>query len=147
MIGMLHMMKLAVGIRDTAQMREVQAGRRADGAVLRHLTRSFPRRAGEITDGGSMYWVIAGTLAVRQRIVDILADTYDDGSACAAIQLDPVLVPVAYRPTRPFQGWRYLAAEAAPRDLGGDAAQPDTSDNVDRLPEALRRDLQALGLL
>ena len=31
--------------------------------------------------------------------------------------LDPPLVPLHGRPTTPFQGWRYLAADAAPADL------------------------------
>ncbi len=138
------MMKLAVGIRDIAHLREVQAGRLAANGTLRHLTRSFPRRAADILDGGSMYWVIAGAMVVRQRIPDIAEAAYEDGSACAAIHLEPALVPVAGRPTRPFQGWRYLAADAAPPDL---AAGSDNVHGLDRLPEALRRELQELGLL
>ncbi len=138
------MMKLAVGIRDIAHLREVQAGRLAAERTLRHLTRSFPRRTAEILDGGSMYWVIAGAMVVRQRIPDIAAAAYEDGSACAAIHLDPALVPVAGRPTRPFQGWRYLAADAAPPDL---AAGSDIVRGLDKLPDALRRELQELGLL
>lgn len=137
------MMKLAVGIRDIAHLRDVQAARQAEGGGLRHLTRNLPRRAAEITDGGSMYWVIAGGLAVRQRIVDIVADRAEDGSACAALRLDPVLVAVARRPTRPFQGWRYLNPEVAPSDLAG----IDRVEGLDRLPPAMRRDLQQLGLL
>jgi hypothetical protein len=140
---MLHMMKLAVGIRDVAHLREVQARRLAGEGRLRHLTRSFPRRAGEIVDGGSMYWVIAGAMVVRQCIRDIVAAKYEDGSACAAIHLDPELVPVAGRPTRPFQGWRYLAAAAAPPDI----AAGGTVGGLDALPETLRRDLRELGLL
>jgi hypothetical protein len=140
---MLHLMKLAVGIRDVAHLREVQANRLASQGRLRHLTRNFPRRAQEIVDGGSMYWVIAGALVVRQHISDITAAKYEDGSACAAIHLDPRLLAVAGRPIRPFQGWRYLAADAAPADIvaGGKVA------GLDELPEALRRSLLALGLI
>ena len=116
--GMLHLMKLAVGIRDIAHLRKVQEGRLAADGRLRHLTRSFPRRAAEIIDGGSKYRVIAGAMVVRQRIPGIVETaSYDDGSACAAIHLDPDLVLVAGRPVRAFQGWRYLAAEAAPPDI------------------------------
>jgi hypothetical protein len=139
----LHMMKLAVGIRDVAHLREAQARRLAEQGMLRHLTRSMPRRAAEIVDGGSMYWVIAGAMVVRQRITDIVQAQYEDGSACAAIHLDPVLVAVAGRPTRPFQGWRYLAGEAAPADIGPGS---DEADLVG-LPEALRRELRELCLL
>jgi hypothetical protein len=140
---MLHMMKLAVGIRDVAHLREVQANRLAREGKLRHLTRSFPRRAADIVDGGSMYWVIAGAMVVRQRISDIVAARYEDGSSCAAIHLDPDLVAVAGRPTRPFQGWRYLVADAAPPDIVAGSAV----GNLDELPETLRRDLRELGLL
>ncbi len=140
---MLHLIKLAVGISDVAHLRAVQAPRLAGDGGLRHLTRNRPRRAGEILAGGSLFWVIAGATVVRQRITGIAAAIYDDGSAGTAIDLDPVLVAVAGRPTRPFQGWRYLAAESAPPDLaaGGDPA------GLDALPPALRRELQRLGLL
>jgi hypothetical protein len=138
---MLHMIKLAVGVRDIAHLRQIQAMRQATNPPLRHQTRSFPRRAAEITDGGSIYWVITGAIVVRQRITEIIADRWDDDTACAGLVLDPTLVPVCARPTRAFQGWRYLAAEDAPADLDA-AAETDGA-----LPDALRRTLQGLGLL
>jgi hypothetical protein len=140
---MLHIAKLCVGIADIADLRRHQSARLASGQTLRHLTRSFPRRAAEVTDGGSIYWVIAGAMAVRQRIIDIQDATYEDGSKCAALVFDPELVPLAARATRPFQGWRYLAPEAAPPDLvAGQEAQ-----GRDSLPPRLRQELEALGLL
>lgn len=140
---MLHIAKLCVGITDIADLRRHQAARLARGEALRHLTRSFPRRAAEVTDGGSIYWVIAGAMAVRQRIIDIEEAAYDDGSKCAALVFDAQLVPLAARPTKPFQGWRYLAPAAAPPDLlAGHEAQ-----GSDALPAGLRRELEALGLL
>lgn len=141
--AMLHMMKLAVGIRDIADLREAQAERARTRPPLRHLTRNFPRRAAEIIDGGSLYWVIGGAMVVRQRILDIVADHWDDGTACAGLVLDADLVAVAGRPTRPFQGWRYLPAADAPPDLAA-AGQPR---GVDALPPALARELRTLGLL
>lgn len=140
---MLHMMKLAVGVRDIAHLRELQAERRKSDPPLRHRTRNFPRRAAEITDGGSMYWVIAGAMVVRQRITDIIEDQWNDGTACAAIVLQPRLVPVAGRVIRPFQGWRYLEPESAPPDL----TKADRATGEEALPPALKRQLQALGLL
>jgi hypothetical protein len=140
---MLHMLKLAVGIRDIAHLREVQAARLAGNPPLRTTTRNAPRRAAEILAGGSIYWVISGAVLVRQRITAIAPDHWDDGTACTALVLDPTLVAVEGRPTKPFQGWRYLTPEAAPRDL---AAAP-TADGEADLPEHLRRDLRALGLL
>ncbi len=139
---MLHIVKLAVGIRDIAHLKTVQAARLAIRPPLRHQTRNFPRRTAEVTDGGSIYWVIAGAVLVRQRILDIVDDTWDDDRACAGLVLDPELVPVSATPIRAFQGWRYLTAEAAPLDL-----DQSTAAGTDEFPEAMRRSLQALGLL
>lgn len=139
---MLHLVKLSVGIRDIAQLQAVQAERTAREPPLRHRTRNFPRRAAEILAGGSIYWSIGNALVVRQAVRDIIEDRWDDGSACAAIVLDPVLVPTEARPIKPFQGWRYLTEADAPRDLRAMAAR-----GVQDLPPALLRELRALCLL
>jgi hypothetical protein len=140
---MLHLTKLAVGVRDIAHLRELQADRAVSNPPLRHRTRNFPRRAAEVIDGGSIYWVIGGSMLARQRILDVIRDQWDDGSACAGLVLHPRLVPLAGRPTKPFQGWRYLAAPDAPLDL---IALPRASGEA-ALPAGLRRELQALCLL
>jgi len=140
---MLHIAKLAVGIRDIAHLREVQARRAEANPPLRHHTRNFPRRANEVTDGGSIYWVVAGTMLVRQRILEVSDGTWDDGTKCAALVLDPELVPVAGRITKPFQGWRYLAATDAPPDLASLAQ----AEGEAALPPRMRQELRALGLL
>ncbi len=137
---MLHLVKLAVGVRDIAHLRSVQADRAAAAPPLRHRTRRMPRQATEITAGGSIYWVVQGAVAVRQRVRDIIEDQWDDGSACAGLVLDPRLVPVVPRLMRPFQGWRYLPAADAPGDLARERAP-------DGLPAGLRRELLALCLL
>jgi hypothetical protein len=140
---MLHITKLAVGVRDIEHLRELQAERAQRNPPLRHRTRNFPRRRDEVVDGGSIYWVVGGAMVVRQRILDVIEDQWDDNSACAGLIFDADLVPVAARPTRPFQGWRYLKPEDAPPDLlrtrsvRGEAA----------LPPTLRQELQALCLL
>jgi hypothetical protein len=140
---MLHLTKLAVGVRDIDQLREWQAERAERNPPLRHRTRSFPRRHQEVIDGGSMYWVINGCMLVRQRIVDIIEDRRDDGSACTGLVLNPTLVQLAGRPTKPFQGWRYLQPEAAPPDL----ALGPRAHGEEYLPPALRRELRVLCLL
>ncbi len=139
---MLHIAKLAVGVRDVAHLRDIQARRALIEPPLRHRTRNLPRRAAEIVDGGSLFWVVAGTMLVRQRILDVRPDIWDDRSRCAALILDPALVALTPRPIRPFQGWRYLAPDAAPADL-------DSSRDADHvaMPEPLRRALQELCLL
>jgi hypothetical protein len=141
----LHLIKLSVGPKDVAELRALQAARRKSDPPLRHRTRMFPRRVDEIRDGGSIYWVVAGFLCVRQRILDIREDRMADGSACAAIILDPTLVPVEARPVKAFQGWRYFEPAAAPADVGARSAGP--ARGLDRLPPKLRRDLAELCLI
>ncbi len=141
--AMLHIAKLAVGIRDIAHLREVQAVRAAARPPLRHHTRNFPRRADEVTEGGSIYWVIAGVMQARQRIIEVAEDNWDDGSRCAALILDPELVPVAGRATKAFQGWRYLQPSDAPADLSSLAQ----AEGEEALPLRMRQELRALGLL
>ena len=51
---MLHLTKLAVGVRDIEHLRDLQAERAASNPPLRHRTRMFPRRHQEVLDGGSM---------------------------------------------------------------------------------------------
>ncbi|MBB2204443.1 DUF1489 family protein [Gluconacetobacter takamatsuzukensis] len=148
---MLHLVKLAVGIsslEDLAHRQRTMAEGAGDGLDGTQpsgrpwlQTRMFPRRAPEILDGGSLYRVIGGLILCRQRVVEIRPDTREDGVACALIVLAPEIVPVAPRPMRPFQGWRYLSPADAPPDLavgGGDGGT---------LPESLRRDLAGLCLI
>lgn len=140
---MLHLTKLAVGVRDTDHLRELQAVRMRNFPPLRHRTRNFPRRRAEVITGGSMYWVIAGTMMARQRILDIIEDHRDDMTACTSFILDPELIALAGRPTRPFQGWRYLDADDAPPDMAALGAVT----GLEALPAALRIELRALCLL
>ena len=141
---MLHLIKLSVGVKDIAHLREIQARRAKTEPPLRHQTRMFPKRAAEIEDGGSIYWVIAGFVQVRQRILEVREEQWDDGTSCAGLVLDPTLVQVAGRPVKPFQGWRYLAPEAAPEDLVAGRAE---TRGLDALPPKLRQELTALCLL
>jgi hypothetical protein len=139
---MLHIMKLAVGVRDVGQLAEFQRARAQSDPPLRHKTRNSPKRAEEITAAGSLYWVVNGAILVRQRITSINRDHWDDGSACAALVLDPELIPVTARAMKAFQGWRYLNAADAPADL---SATP--GGGVDDLPEPMRLALSRLALL
>jgi hypothetical protein len=84
--------------------------------------------------------VIAGTLLLRQRITAVEPAVRNDGSACAALMLDPVLVSVTGRPVKAFQGWRYLKAEDAPADLDPNSLEAG-------LPPALAQRLRELCLI
>jgi hypothetical protein len=140
---MLHLTKLAVGVRDVDHLRALQAERAQRDPPLRHRTRNFPRRAEEVTDGGSIYWVISGFIQARQRVLDIVEDHWNDGSTCAGLVLDPKLKPLLGRPIKPFQGWRYLLPEDAPPDLL--VGRPVRGEA--ELPPVLRRELRALCLI
>ena len=141
----LHLLKLCVGADSVADLADWQAARMAErrdaGADSRptHVTRMWPRRSDAMLDGGSLYWVIRGLVLVRQRILALEPVTGADGGARCALRLDPELVRTCPLPRRPFQGWRYLAADDAPPDLGA-------GTGID-LPPALARGLADLGVL
>lgn len=143
----LHLLKLCVGAESIADLSSWIAERRAAAEAAgrtyeqTHTTRMVPTRTAELLDGGSLYWVIKGQIAARQRLTDIRPFTDAEGIGRCHLVMEPVVVPVEPRPFRPFQGWRYLQAKDAPRDLaehGGDLGE---------MPEALRRELAGLGLL
>lgn len=142
---MLHLIKLAVGVASVEELAARQALRARTAPPLRHQTRVMPKRAEEIAAGGSIYWVIGGFVQVRQRILAIRPDVWDDGSACCALELDAELVPVEPRAVRPFQGWRYLEPGEAPRDRPRGLAEAQAGFAA--MPAEMRRELAALGLL
>ncbi|WP_134680754.1 DUF1489 family protein [Paracoccus ravus] len=136
----LHLMKLCVGCDSPAELAEWQR-HRWQGGPARHLTRMWPKREAEILGGGSIFWVFKGVMQARQRILALEEALGEDGIRRCALVLDPELVRVTALPRRPFQGWRYLAAEDAPRDLAvGRAEEPD-------LPSDMQRALAEMGLL
>ena len=143
----VHLIKLAVGIDSFSHLQERQRQRlevaEAEGgeAILRHLTRSTPRRAADVLDGGSIYWVIKRAVRARQRIVGIDSAVNQRGEQRCALILDRELVPVRAQPYRPFQGWRYLEPSDAPPDVIG-----GTDESVE-MPSEMAEELRDLGLL
>lgn len=120
MSGSVHLLKLSVGSESVERMIDWQRNRsaqRSDGRYY-HLTRMWPKRAADLLDGGSLYWVIQGVILARQRIEGLEERTGEDGIRRCAIFLDPEVVRTEAVPKRPFQGWRYLPAADAPADLG-----------------------------
>ncbi|MEN6544336.1 DUF1489 domain-containing protein [Parvibaculum sp.] len=142
----LHLIKLCVGADDVEDLQNWQNARlaekrkRKEKPVLAHVTRMVPTRAAEILDGGSLYWVMKGIIRCRQRIVDIEPFVDGEGIKRCRLVLDPEIVLVRRRERRPFQGWRYLDPKDAPEDVKG-------VDEVDDMPEDMRRELEELGLL
>ncbi len=143
----LHMLKLCVGCDSIADLEgwisELMALWRRLGKPEEqsHTTRMVPKRIAEILDGGSLYWVIKGQVACRQRITDIRPFTDGEGIGRCHLVLEPVVIPVEPRPCRPFQGWRYMDEKAVPRDLGAGGG------DLLAMPEELRRELRQLGLI
>lgn len=143
----LHLVKLCVGaasIEDLAEwQRENRRCKTRDGkAGVYHPTYQFPKRRDELLDGGSLYWVIRGTILVRQKLLSLDDGTRDDGTPCCHLVLAPPLIPVRPTPRRAFQGWRYLDDEDAPPDL-----KTGKRDQVAVMPAKMRKKLADLGLL
>ncbi len=138
----LHLLKLCVGADTVEDLLDWQAARRdeAPGRPLAHVTRMWPRREAELLDGGSLYWVFKGMVLARQPILGLEPREGVDGVRRCALLLDPAVVRTQSQPRRPFQGWRYLRPEDAPRDLGAGVAPLD-------LPPALRLGLDLAGVL
>jgi hypothetical protein len=143
----LHLIKLCVGCDSVSDLeswiKQKLKEKRRRGQKVEHIhtTRMMPKRATELTNGGSLYWVIRGQIACRERILDVRAFVDKDGIGRCRVALDGKVVLVEPRPRSAFQGWRYLEAKEAPRDLS--RAAPGAV----RMPETMRRELQALGLL
>lgn len=135
----LHLLKLAVGIDDVDHLRQVRAARTAERGGEWVYTRNHPRRAAEVLDGGSIYWVIRGQIAVRQRVTGFRSECDANGRRYCLIEVDPVLVPTLSRSCRPFQGWRYLPAAVAPPDRLSAGDEPP--------PERMLSELRSLGLI
>jgi hypothetical protein len=143
----LHLIKLCVGadsvsdLEDWIKQRLKEKRKRGEKPEHIHRTRMVPKRAEELVDGGSLYWVIRGEIACRQRIRAVRPFRDKDGVGRCGLVLDPKILLVHPRPFRAFQGWRYLAAKDAPSDL------EKTAPGAAAMPEKLRRELRELGLM
>ncbi|MCD6034668.1 MAG: hypothetical protein K0R63_409 [Rickettsiales bacterium] len=141
----IHLIKLSVGpetLSDLAAwqaecLRGMQQNRQKPELI--HVTRHMPKRAKELLDGGSIYWVIKGWICARQRLRE-LRPLLRDGVPYCGLVCDTELVRVAPRPHRPFQGWRYFDSKDAPPDL-------IKGKDDDDMPDEMRRELTALGVL
>lgn len=136
----LNLIKLCVGIDSIEQLRERIAWRVANEGAARHVTRMTPKRADELLDGGSLYWVIKRQVQARQTIMALEPVVGEDGIKRCAILLAPEVVATRFQPRRPFQGWRYLRGEDAPIDL-------PQGTSLDDMPPQMRKELLELGLL
>ncbi len=143
----LHLIKLCVGAESIEDLRE-WVSRKAMAAMAAglephsfHTTRMVPKRAEELLEGGSLYWVIKGSVQARQPLIGIETFTDGEGIGRCNLLLGPEVIETELQPRRAFQGWRYLTEKDAPRDLAS------LSGGGSEMPLELRRELAELGLL
>ena len=130
---MLHLTKVAFGC---SSLEDLCARIEARGDLVRLTTRYRPKRHEEII-GGSLFWILKHKLVGRSEIVRF--DEAEGGRTDIVIRAR-VIATIA-QPKRAHQGWRYLEAAHAPRDLG------DGAQGADDLPAALAGELAAIGLI
>lgn len=146
----LHLIKLCVGADSIEDLEQwiascaVEARARGRAPEQKHTTRMVPKRLDDLlgrngSPGGSLYWVIKGVVQCRQRLLDVRPFIDTDGIGRCDLVLEPTVILTEPRPRGPFQGWRYLEAKDAPRDL--------MSAETEHLPANLMRELATLGLL
>jgi hypothetical protein len=132
----LHLIKLCVGAATPDDLRAWRASRKAAGHRPIVHTRQTPKRAAEILNGGSLFWVFKGQVLIRQPILTI--DTVGEGvTRRCEILLGEAMIATTPQPRRAFQGWRYLEPKDAPADLAS-AADGE-------LPIELARRLREIG--
>ncbi len=143
----LHIIKLCVGADSVDDLKQwigarlTEQRRAGQPEEHKHTTRMMPKRREEVLDGGSLYWVIKGEIAVRQALIDLRPFTDRQGIGRCDLVLEHCLVEVETRPRKAFQGWRYLPEHEAPPDVGSGPAA------LAAFPEPLRRELRNLGLI
>lgn len=135
----LHLTKVAYGAQSLDELRSWFAGLRGEARLT---TRYLPKRHDEIIppDGsecGSLFWILKHQLVMRSPILRF--EEADGGRTNIVIAAK--LIDVVPRPKRAHQGWRYLEAADAPRDLGSD------EDSGEVLPGHIAADLARLGLV
>lgn len=143
----IHLVKLCVGAATVDALADWQAKNRRSCSpsgepTIIHRTFQMPKRVDELLAGGSLYWVMKGAIAARQRLVAFTEGRRADGSNCCEIHLDPEIYLVRPVVRRAFQGWRYLKTDDAPPDLENNSA-----DDIASMPPAMRKELAALCLL
>lgn len=132
----LNLVKLCVGCDSPEDLLAWRARHRAQGGRVSVVhTRQTPKRAAELVDGGSLYWVMKGVILIRQRITAI--ETLEAPKRCEVI-LEDVLVRTAPYPRRAFQGWRYLEGQDVPADM-------PTGEGGEELSPTLAKALRELG--
>src|SRR6201997_5289717 len=110
----LHLIKLCVGCDSVADLEDwikqklKEKKQRGQKAEHIHTTRMVPKRADELTAGGSLFWVIKGEISCGEPSPPIRPFTDKDGIGRFRVVLDGKVTLVEPRPRAAFQGWRYM---------------------------------------
>ena len=138
----VHLLKLCVGAESVDDLLEWHRTHPSPFPTgeRRHVTRMWPKREAEVLNGGSLYWVVKGVILCRQRILRLDEVDRGDGIRRCGIVMDPEVIRTEAAARRPFQGWRYLSPEDAPRDL------PKGRETDSALPEEMALALAEIGL-
>jgi len=142
-------MRPCVGIDSPRALYDDQINSRqtigGDGKYYNYFTtRNTPKRAYEILNGGSVFWIVKAKIVMRQTIVNIETHLDDNGKKYCLIIKDPEIMLVQPTPQRAMQGWRYLEAASSPKDLYPFDPDNEPDEHVD--PQ-MAKDLAELGLL
>ena len=107
-------------------------------------TRYTPKKANDLLNGGSVYWIINRQICARQTITDIQTLQDENGKPFCFISLDPVIMMTSPIPHKHIQGWRYLTPEKAPADLRPYDPNEVEADDID---PKMAAELAEIGLL
>lgn len=129
---MVHLVKLCVGVDSVEDLRNWERGHETRTIH----TRQTPKRAAELLQGGSLYWVIKGVIRTRREILKV--ETIESPEPHCLITISTRAFLTEPQPRRAFQGWRYLEDNDAPADM------PQGEDGA-ALPDELIAALKAAG--
>ena len=140
----IHLLKPALGIQDVSQFQGRMPMRLSlyEGRELYTVwTSRKPKRMDELVNGGSVYWIVKKAIQCRQEILGWEAYENDEGRTVYNIYCEPQLIRTAPIERRPFQGWRYLQPDQAPKDIG------EVIVGGEEPPAEMVGDLREAGLL
>jgi hypothetical protein len=145
----VNLLRPCVGVDSPKMLYDIQCSSRTikdeDGNPVTYFTtRNTPKRANEILNGGSVYWIVKGAIVMRQTIVNI-ETLYDDNERkFCCVSTSPEIMLVSPKPQRPMQGWRYLETDKAPDDLHPFGPNEVETETID---PKMAKELAELGLI
>ena len=139
----INLVKICVGakaVKDLWFWQKEKMSNSQDSKIV-HVTRMRPQRETELLNGGSIYWVFKGSILARQQILYLTKILGQDGITRCGLVLNPEIYLTYPVKKRPFQGWRYLKEEDAPKDYEKFAPGNDV------IPTSLKLALSELGII